>query len=102
MKYVGKSSINTDKNNAATLKSSIQAAVADYQADGNTLSDDVTFTVNGGVSPAAISSDTELADKIKEVTAEDYPKTQSDKNGFTVEISSNGAVTVSCGALTKE
>ena len=45
MKYVGKAKTNTSENTAATIKSSVQAAIAEYEGDGGTLAD-ASYTVD--------------------------------------------------------
>ena len=109
MKWVGKSKISTDKNNADALKSSIQTALADWQGDGHKLpgtgtaatatvgdagTKDASITLAGGWTDIS-----DLQDKIDEVTAGDYPVTQYDKDGFKVKIdAATGKVTVTCNA----
>lgn len=118
MKYVGKARTGTQDNNAATIKSSVQAAVADYQDKGGTLDGDedntveFTLTPNGGnnaVSSGTTSSTSPLgtgdvATKnlatlkacIEETTGKDIPRVldNSKKQEWTVTINGLGAVTV--------
>lgn len=108
MKWVGTSKESTDKHNAETLKSSIQTALADWQADGNNLTSGASATAtvgNNKTKTTAITLTdsqnkfTGLAAKIDEVTAGDYPITQYDTAGFSITIDgSTGKVTVTCGA----
>lgn len=104
MKWVEKSKISSDKDNANALKSSVQTALAEWQATNNLpgADKDYSATVKGG---ATITADTNwpgLNTLIDEVTAGDYPKTQYDSDGFVVTVDGeSGKVTVSCGAQSK-
>lgn len=53
MKWVGKSAKNTDESNKATIKSAVQAAIADHLASGNSFKTGETITyyvLNGRIS----------------------------------------------------
>ena len=107
MKWVGESRKSSDKNNANSLKSSIQVALADWQQDYPLPGSGVTAsaTVNGGNSIALSAAGgtwanlSDLITEIDTVTAGDYPKTQNDTSGFLVTIDgATGKVTVTCSA----
>ena len=107
MKWVGTSKISTDKNNADALKSSVQTALADWQGRGEkipTTGDDFKLVIKGdGTIDSTQTKDwgstTTLTTVIEEVTAGDYPKSQYDNGGFTIEIKlSTGKVSVNFGA----
>ena len=109
MKWVDKSKISSDKDNANALKSSVQTALADWQGKGNTIPSSANFsaTSNGGSALTSVTGVTTggawdgLEAVIDEVTAKDYPKTQYNTNGFTITIEkTTGKVTVSCDAQT--
>lgn len=87
MKWVGKSRVSSDKDNANALKSSVQTALADWQGQGGKIDDTNNFVMyidtKGNKTTATnwsqgIATDT-LADVIDEVTAAAYPKTQYEK-----------------------
>lgn len=109
MKWVGRSSENTDENNAATIKSSVQTAIADYLGDGK------TFTVKSGstttytfyVLKDGLSTDANtqkdatgaeelaLQEKIEETMGE-YPAVKANsKHVFKIEIKATDSVTSS-------
>ncbi len=104
MKWVDKSKISTDKDNANALKSSVQTALAEWQGKGNTIpatGTDYTATINGSSTslPTTWGSLTGLDTVIAEVTAGDYPKTQYNSAGFSLKIEGGtGKVTVTCEA----
>lgn len=104
MKWVGKSKISTDKNNADSLKSAVQTALADWQGQDNgkiPSSGDFTANSNGGTALTSVTATgwTGLEARINEVTATAYPKTQYDSAGFSITVSAGtGKVTVTCGA----
>ena len=111
MKWVDKSKISSDKDNANALKSSVQTALAEWQGQGNTIpsTNDFKAKVNGGNAMdftggqdwADADGSGSLKDIIDEVTAKDYPKTQYNTNGFEVKIEKGtGKVTVTCTAQT--
>ena len=100
MKWVGTSKEKTDDSNAAALKSSVQAALADWQIDNNLpTSGTATYTVTSStttLAPASGATETlaGLGAKIDEVTAQDYPDPQACTT-FTITIDcSTGKVTV--------
>lgn len=89
MKWVGKSKESTDTSNAAAIKSSVQAALADFQINESIpTSGQAEFTINGDLTPKTDWGTTpnKLSEKIEEVMAGDYPKTQSVSTGFTVTV----------------
>lgn len=89
MKWVGKSKESTDTSNAAAIKSSVQAALADFQINESIpTSGQAKFTINGNLDPKIDWGTTpnKLSEKIEEVMAGDYPKTQSVSTGFTVTV----------------
>ena len=101
MKWVEKSKISSDKDNANALKSSVQTALAEWQATHNLPGDDKDYdeNVNGGSAITADGNWTGLNTLIDEVTAGDYPETQYDDDGFDITIDGEtGKVEVSCGA----
>lgn len=118
MKWVGKSKISADKDSANALKSSITTALADWQAEDNgkipaTGSGATNLVVEdfgaGNSAPTTFAfktgsgtgwSDTDkLINRIKEVTAGDYPFTKYDDDGFDIEIEvGTGKVTIDYGA----
>lgn len=103
MKWVDESKISTDNNNAANLKSSIDAAVADFMRTDKILAK-VSFHVDGEISdisydPTGVytffDGDGKLQDKIDEVVNNAYPAfKQTDAGYFLVEITTTGGVTV--------
>lgn len=62
VKYVGKAKTNVEANNAATIKSAVQAAVAEYEGDNGKIDDTVTFTVKKD----AVASSAEVETKLKD------------------------------------
>lgn len=94
MKWVGTSKTKTDESNAAAIKSSVQAALADFQIeDVIPSSGDAEYSINGGTSVTVVNSKDwgsvsgkKLSDKIAEVMAGDYPETQSVSTGFKVTV----------------
>lgn len=101
MKWVDNSKINSDKNNAKALKSSIQTALSEWQI-GNPLPAGKTGTANINGSSTSLTGLSDFAGldlKIEAVTAKDYPKTQYDTAGFDVTIDGDtGKVEVKCSA----
>lgn len=112
VKYVGQSRTNVDKNNAATIKSAVQVAVADYQAQGFGLiakgsttvfelipnvndkagTGKITVPTNSGT---AVGDVEKMRGLIEETTGKDIPKImENDKSKWKVTIDKNGAVTV--------
>lgn len=120
MKWVDASKINTDVNNAESLQSSVQAALADWQNDGGKLSilnnatavfkidkdgkkldgDGVADTLKYGTdaAPETGKDPTSLEAYIDTVTGGDYPKSKYDNLGFIIEVTGEGKVTVKCNA----
>ena len=116
MKYVGKARTGTQDNNAATIKSAVQVAVADYQDKGGTLDGNedhkVTFTLTPGnsnpVSNGTVTGDVlgtsttgttnvaTLKACIEETTGKDIPEVMDNSKAgtWTVTINGLGAVTV--------
>lgn len=95
MKWVGKSSENTDINNEATIKSTTQVAVADCIAEGKTFKKANTYTyyvLKGGVSTSS-GSCTKSTDDVEEALRQkiqsnlgEYPAVKSNsKNVFKIE-----------------
>ena len=107
MKWVGRSKLSSDVDNANALKSSVQTALAEWQGLGNNLptsGNNFKATANGGNAMTVTTdwgSTKTLSSVIDEVTAKDYPKTQYDTTGFAIEIEvTTGKVTVKCTAQT--
>lgn len=107
MKWVDTSKKNTDLNNAETLQSSVQAALADWQNAGHKLSEISTSVIyNVKDNDATISTGTEtlgLLDCIDTVTGEDYPTANSKLTGdidYKITVYATGKVTVECAAQT--
>lgn len=106
MKWVEKSKISSDKDNANALKSSVQTALAEWQASNNlpgSSGSDYSATIGAGSTATTLGADpagyTGLNAIIDEVTAGAYPKTQYDNGGFTITIDkTTGKVTVACTA----
>lgn len=112
MKWVDTSKTNTDVNNAESLQSSVQAALADWQNDGGKLSKmgnpaiftidkDGKITANSDANAwkyNATDDKTSLATYIATVTGADYPKSKYDNAGFLIEVTKEGKVTVKCNA----
>ena len=103
MKYVGKARTGTDENNLANVKSTVQAAVADYQADGKDLSEDGKYTYsakNGASSVTEVDGPADLDDYINATAGNDFPKLQdSSATNVYIKVTTQGAVSVSTGAL---
>ncbi len=119
MKWVGKSKISADKDSANALKSAITTALADWQAQDNGKIPTATTATNlkvtdfgkNNTAPTTFAfdsgsgtgwSDTDkLINRIKEVTAGDYPFTKYDNLGFDIEIEAvTGKVTINYTAKT--
>ena len=116
MKWVDTSKINTDVNNAESLQSSVQAALADWQNDGGKLSKmtkGAKYTISAAGALSAVPGDTNndastwiigtdatktLQSYIVTVTGADYPKSKYDDKGFVIEVTTAGRVTVICNA----
>ncbi len=96
MKWVGTSKENVDKNNAASFKTAINSAVADYLSTSGVStitevkkSDDVIITG----ARKKISTEA-LTNKIEEALNGKWPNTEATNKGFRVSITSSGAVDV--------
>lgn len=97
MKWVGTSKENTDQNNAATFKSSVQTAIADYMANNaTTVCPEVNNANFNGTAPGSFGN-TSFLSCVNEVLNNQWPKTQAHANGFTVSVDSKGAVKVEYG-----
>ena len=111
MKWLDKSKIAADRDNAESLKYAMQTALADWQARGGIIdeTDDFSLAVNkdgtinctknwtGGSSPES------LKEVLDETIANTYPKAQYDvltgTVGFQVTVEkSTGKITVTCKA----
>lgn len=91
MKWVGTSKTKTDDSNAAAIKSSVQAALADFQiSDSIPSATDAEYNINGGTAIGVThdwgTTPNKLSEKIAEVMAGDYPATQSKTTGFNVTV----------------
>jgi type IV pilus assembly protein PilA len=91
MKWVGTSKENVDKNNAATIKSAVNTAVAEYSL--STGHDPVAedFVINGSNPTTSMGV---YQTYVEAVMNGEWPKTQDTTGGFTVNITTSGAVTV--------
>ena len=106
MKYVGQARTGTDANNAATLKSAVQVAVADYQNDGGDLTAiattyklQATGTKIALATGTATTAQSTFIDCMKETTGEDIPKIiDKTKTYWEVVVSDAGVVTVKAHA----
>ncbi len=112
MKWVGESRKSSDKNNANSLKSSVQVALAEWQQNYSlagsgaatltaTVGDADTkdTTISFGSATTGWTNVDKLEDAIDTVTAGDYPVTQDDDDGFIVKIYPvSGKIEVTCGA----
>lgn len=112
VKYVGRSKEAVDKNNAAVLKTEIQAAVANYVAQGYGFNPNLRATPseyyltpnkNGkpgtgwvqGKNGTAVASWKEMRLFILEETASDIPQiTEKGKNTWKASIDRKGTVTI--------
>jgi len=95
MKWVDESKVSTDVNNRANLKSSLDAAVADYFAQKGTISSPITFKVDGKPSGWDSVATSKFRSAVDEVTNGFWPEFKSTDDGyFSVNIDENGAVTV--------
>lgn len=93
MKWVGRSRVNSDDSNRATLESAVNAAVADFlTTSGNKITVACSFTING-YEPTYSNVPAGLQANINEVLDGKYPKTQESTNGFHVNITTSGLVT---------
>ena len=121
MKWVDKSKISTDKDNANALKASVQTALAEWQGEGGTIGT-ADYTANITSKQLTDVSDSwgnntiknkAIAAYIAEVTAGSYPDAQYKKYttpaGVSFQITiygsnsgKTGAVEVKCVALDEE
>ena len=96
VKYVQKSRDNVALNNAATIKSAVQAAVAEYQGDVTSdtykLTKDYTFTV-AKANSALGEGAKDLPKKLNDAIKENLGDAALDKD-HTVTITQTGKVTV--------
>lgn len=90
MKWVGEARTNSDKNQKASIKSSVQVALSEYQQDGHAIP-----LVSGVPFKAAdlASACSGLAGYIDEVVAGEYPDRNAGGN-FILNITTAGKVTV--------
>lgn len=109
MKWVGRSSENTDKNNEATIKSAVQVAVAEYISEGNTLAPTTTFYVikDSGLSETSkTAKDTYTSGTLIDLVAAtmgDFPGVQSDSNKvFKIVITYNDTTKTTTVNVTTE
>lgn len=95
MKWVGKSAESTDESNAATIKSAVQAAVTDFVAQGQPLTENTTlqyYVMDGGIIKAGETVDNKVTvntpskDDVLELeqiianTLGDFPPVKSDSS----------------------
>ena len=113
MKWVDSSRISSDNNNRATLKNSVDAAVADYMGhngkfeDGKQVVLKLTSTglaVVDTTDSAKDSIETALQNAVDTVLNKQYPDVKQDKDGyFLITIDDEGSVTVmACDASGKD
>lgn len=101
VKYVNQSRVATDQNNAATIKSAVSTAYADYLSQGGAIqSQNGTFTINGKTPVDYMNIDEILQSKITEIMGGDWPASKYDTKGFRVSIDTKGKVEVAYGAYT--
>ena len=97
VKYVQKSRDNVALNNAATIKSAVQAAVAEYQGDVTSdtyeLTKNYTFTVAKANSALGGDGAKDLPEKLRTAINENLGGAALDK-AHTVTITQTGKVTV--------
>jgi len=104
MKWVDQSKVSTDNSNKAILKSTVDAAVADYMHEQNTKIDSaVTVKVAEGkmtdgttsFTQSDVATGTSLAHYIAKTMNYQYPGIEQDDDGyFEVTIAAGGGVTV--------
>lgn len=102
MKWVDESKVSADNNNETTLKSAIDAAVADYMHEVGSLTSGVEYHISEKLTikdetGAALADglETNLAAYITKTLNSQYPEVQQDTDGyFRVVITQEGAVTV--------
>lgn len=90
MKWVGTARENSDKNQKASIKSSVQVALSEYQQANNAipLVSGVPFTASD-----LQANCSGLAGFIEDVVAGDYP-TKNSGGSFILNITTSGKVTV--------
>lgn len=111
MKWVEKSKISTDRDNANSIKYAVQTALADWQSRGGKISGTADFSLavnmNGTVTCSQDWTDGSSTESLKavidEVMASTYPKAQyealSGNVGFQVTVEKDtGKITVTCKA----
>lgn len=97
MKWVSTAKKSSDAHIKDNLKSVGQVAVADFQAEGNTLSAASYAITSGGVKVAGGGADpnTGMLVLLDGYLGGEYPKVQNETGKiFQIEIGSGGAVTV--------
>ena len=110
MKWVGESKTNTDNNNAATLKSIVQAALADWQKDGGSIpaSGDAVYYIDTdktlkihNSSDWKFTKDGEklLSTYINTAAGADYTLPNSEATFVITVTATTGKVTVEPGAV---
>ena len=99
--YIEKSRISTDKQTADTIRSAIQAALADDTIYDATISDsDISGTYTPGTAGLALTgvSDTSCKDQVNDNVTPAYVKIKSKKawneTAYTVKITKDGDVRV--------
>lgn len=104
MKWVGTARENSDNNQAKTIQSTVQGAVADWQSRNSVPDDaDAVYKIGGASSTLDITHDWGasgdlLSTVIDEYMGGDFPKPQT-ADVFTVTITKGtGKVTVTIGA----
>ena len=101
VKYVGKAKTNVEANNAATIKSAVQAAVAEYEGDNGKIADTVKITFT--VKKDAVASNANVETKLDNFTpAEGYSdlKTLAAENIGGDKLDNNYSVTISKDQVT--
>lgn len=96
VKYVGKAKTNVEDNNAATIKSAVQAAVAEYEGDHGKIADNVTISFT--VKKDAVASKDSVETKLDKFTpADNYSalKTLVAENIGGDKLDNNYSVTIS-------
>lgn len=90
MKWVGTAKDNVDKNNMASIKSSIQIALVEFESAGNTLKKTTIEINKTGVVVTEPSTDsvycTKLKEKIEGVFGGSYPSPETKDSKFQVVI----------------
>lgn len=90
VKYVGKARTNVEANNAATIKSAVQAAVAEYEGDNGTITGTKTYTVtqtkasSGKVTTTVTGPDDPAA--LKTLISNNIGNDQLDGKSYTIKI----------------